>query len=82
MGMKNTMSVRDGKNRFSELIRRAAAGEEITITWHGHPQARLCRAIPERHAFKTDWKWLKSMPLTDLQASSEQMIREDRDGRD
>lgn len=82
MRMKTTVSVRDGKNRFSELIKRAAAGEEITITSYGHACARLSKAKPEAHIFKADWKWLESMPLTDEKTSSDQIIREDRDGRD
>ena len=31
----------DAKTRFSELIERVANGEEITITRHGTPVARL-----------------------------------------
>jgi prevent-host-death family protein len=38
-------SVADAKARFSELIARAEAGEEITIKRHGKPVARL---IPEK----------------------------------
>jgi prevent-host-death family protein len=38
-------SVADAKARFSELIARAEAGEEITIKRHGKPVARL---VPEK----------------------------------
>jgi prevent-host-death family protein len=31
----------DAKNRLSELVARADAGEEIVITKHGRPAARL-----------------------------------------
>jgi prevent-host-death family protein len=31
----------DAKTRFSELLERVAGGEEITITRHGSPVARL-----------------------------------------
>ena len=38
-------SVADAKARFSELLARAEAGEEITIKRHGKPVARL---VPEK----------------------------------
>jgi prevent-host-death family protein len=31
----------DAKTHFSELLERVESGEEITITKHGHPVARL-----------------------------------------
>ena len=39
--MKSVFSVAEAKQRFSKLLRRAAAGEEITITKWGVPVARL-----------------------------------------
>ena len=41
MGMKKVFSVTEAKAQFSKLLRRAAAGEEITITKWGVPMARL-----------------------------------------
>ncbi len=35
------ISVRELKDRLSECLRRAQAGEEITVTSHGKPVARL-----------------------------------------
>ena len=35
------VSVQEAKARFSQLLRRVAAGEEITITNRGVPVARL-----------------------------------------
>ena len=35
----------EAKTQLSKLVERAEAGEEIVITRHGHPAARL---IPER----------------------------------
>jgi prevent-host-death family protein len=35
----------EAKNRLSELVTRAEEGEEITITRHGHPAARLIPAV-------------------------------------
>ncbi|MBK9441186.1 MAG: type II toxin-antitoxin system prevent-host-death family antitoxin [Comamonadaceae bacterium] len=36
-----TVAVFEAKNRFSELLAAVAQGEEITITRHGSPVARL-----------------------------------------
>jgi len=36
-----TTNLRDAKSRLSELVRRAAAGEEILITVRGKPTVRL-----------------------------------------
>ncbi len=38
------VSVAEAKNHFSELIVRAEAGEEISVTRHGRPVARLVAA--------------------------------------
>lgn len=37
----NSVGAYDAKTRFSELLERAANGEEITITRHGTPVALL-----------------------------------------
>jgi prevent-host-death family protein len=42
-------SVADAKNKLSELIERASKGEEVVITRHGHPVARISAF---RHASK------------------------------
>ena len=39
--MKKVFSVSEAKAQFSRLLRRVAAGEEITITKRGVPVARL-----------------------------------------
>ena len=38
------VSVAEAKNRLSELIVRVEAGEEISVTRHGRPVARLVAA--------------------------------------
>lgn len=40
------ISVTDARGRLSELLRRAEAGEEIILTRHGHPAARLTSIGP------------------------------------
>ncbi len=40
------VAVRELKNRFSEYLKYAQAGEEIIVTTHGNPIARLTRLAP------------------------------------
>lgn len=41
------ISVTEAKARLSELTRRAEAGEEIVLTRHGKPAARIVPAEPQ-----------------------------------
>ncbi|MEX0700748.1 MAG: type II toxin-antitoxin system prevent-host-death family antitoxin [Planctomycetales bacterium] len=43
---ESTIGAFDAKTHFSKLLERVAAGEEITITRHGSPVARLVPARP------------------------------------
>jgi prevent-host-death family protein len=38
---RNVVGAYEAKTRFSQLLERVASGEEITITRHGQPVARL-----------------------------------------
>jgi prevent-host-death family protein len=49
-------SVRSGKAKFSELIDRASRGEEIIITVHGKPKARIV-PISSSDSGKGDKSW-------------------------
>lgn len=40
------VSVRELKNHFSKYLKYAQAGEEIIVTTHGKPVARLTRLAP------------------------------------
>jgi prevent-host-death family protein len=40
--------VAQAKARFSEMLRRAGAGEEIVVTSHGRPVARIVPAEPTK----------------------------------
>lgn len=44
------VAVRELKNRFSEYLKYAQAGEEIIVTTHGNPVARLVRLAPNLQA--------------------------------
>lgn len=51
-GMRETVGVREIRQRASELIRRAEAGEEIVVAVSGRPAARL---VPLEASRKT-WR--------------------------
>ena len=42
----------EAKARFAELVRLAEDGDEIVLTRHGHPAAKL---VPARTKTKRDW---------------------------
>lgn len=57
----STHSVVETKNKLSELIDRALAGEEVVITRHGHPVVEMRATRPKGRAFtKADLEWLKA----------------------
>jgi prevent-host-death family protein len=80
-GTGAVVTVREAKAAFSTLVHRAAAGEEIVITWHGQPKARLASVSRDTAPFKVDFDWLHRMRVGHRQTPSEQIIREDRDAR-
>ena len=54
-------SVADAKNKFSELIDRAQKGEDILITRHGQPAARIQGIpMPVRRTTPADVEWLQA----------------------
>ncbi len=74
-----TVDVAHAKGRLSELLDRVEGGEEVSITRHGRPIARMSPAarpktplpLEELAEFRTD------MPR--LRRHSAEMLREDRD---
>ncbi len=63
----STVSVKDGKNRFSELVRAAEGGEKITVTRNGEP---VCEIVPYKKKGGTNWaageKFLRERGITRL----------------
>ncbi len=63
------VNVLEAKNRLSQLIRAAQAGEDVVIANRGAPVARLVPARPEnaagsnRGTAKAILRWLKAHPL-------------------
>ncbi len=74
-------SVRTAKARLSELLDRAAAGEEIVITSDGRPKARLVGIGPAVHPFRVNRALLRSKRRV-AGRRSETLVREERDERD
>jgi len=46
--MESTIGAYEAKTRLPQLLERVEAGEEITITRHGHPVARLVPCGPNQ----------------------------------
>ena len=44
------ISVNEAKAQLTELVRRAEAGDEVILTRHGHPAARLVAIKPAADA--------------------------------
>ena len=41
--------VSEAKGRLTDLVRRAEAGEDVVLTRHGRPAARLVARAPDSH---------------------------------
>lgn len=61
------ISVTDAKAHLTDLVRRAEAGEEVVLTRHGHPAARLTPASPT--ALDADQRARRRMLLQALRGS-------------
>lgn len=75
------IAVREAKSQFSALVERAAEGEEIIITWHGRPRARMLPVDEPRGRLRVDRRWLENMPITHAAKTVEILVRDDRDNR-
>ncbi len=74
-------TVRTAKARLSELLERAAAGEEVVITCDGRPKAKLVGLGPVAAPFRVNRSLIRRRTRTGT-PSAEVMVREERDGRD
>ena len=74
-------NVRIAKARLSELLARAAAGEEIVITSAGRPKARLVGlGVTASPPFRVNRALLRGRSKKGRRA--EVLVREERDARD
>jgi prevent-host-death family protein len=46
-----TVTLVEAKTRLSELLDKVAAGEEIIVTRHGRPAARIAAVAPPKQPF-------------------------------
>jgi prevent-host-death family protein len=80
--LSNIVGAYDAKTRFSELLEKVEGGEEITITRHGNPVAKLvplrAKSTPEqRRAAIAKWQEIsKGIKLRGLKIRD--MINEGR----
>lgn len=64
-----TVSAREANQQFSKLLEAAAGGEEVTITRHGVPVAKLvpfptgAAAAEREHKRHAALAWLRSGPI-------------------
>lgn len=75
-------SVVEAKNKLSELIDRALAGEEVVITRHGHPVVEMRATRPKGRAItQGDLAWLKAQrgPRLSPTLDAGQLISQMRD---
>ncbi len=76
-------TVRTAKARLSELLDRAAAGEEIVITCDGRPKAKLIGVDAAAATFRVNRRLLRLGVRPGKHARrAETIVREDRDARD
>jgi prevent-host-death family protein len=55
-----TATLRETKAKLSEMVKRAAAGEEVIITVHGKETAKLV-GLPQRSKKLDKKKWLAEL---------------------
>jgi prevent-host-death family protein len=82
-GYTQTMvtNVRGAKARLSELLDRAARGEEIVITSDGKPKARLVAIEAGARPYKVHRELLR-VGRNKTGASADVIVRQERDSRD
>ena len=82
-----TMSAREANQQFSKLLEAATRGEEVTITRHGVPVARLIPAADATRAAESESRrrevieWLRAGPIPGEAPGWTRDELYDRDGR-
>lgn len=74
-------NVRSAKARLSELLERAASGEEVLIISAGRPKARLVAVTSAALPFRVNRRLLALRPRR-RGRSAEDIVRGERDARD
>jgi prevent-host-death family protein len=80
-----TASIRVAKAKLSELINAAERGEEVIITGHGKPRAKLIAVLPQPTRGGFDWDKIRRVAKKASTGrrgpTGTQIIRRDRDSR-
>ena len=74
-------TVRTAKARLSELLERAAAGEEIVITSDGRPKVKIVGLGPAPEPFRVNRRLLRAR-RADTGRPAEMLVRKERNARD
>jgi prevent-host-death family protein len=72
-----TVTLVEAKTQLSQLLDKVAAGEEVVITRHGRPAARLAAVSPPKQPLPDLSAFRAKMPR--LRKPSRLLIREMRD---
>lgn len=72
-----TVTLVEAKARLSELLDKVAAGEEVVITRHGRPAARIAAVSPPKQPIADLSAFRATMPR--LRKPSHVLIRQMRD---
>lgn len=56
--VRMNISIKDAKNKLSEIIRRAEAGERVVVTRSGKPVADVVPHVPKKGGI--DWEALEA----------------------
>ena len=48
----DTVNIYDAKTRLSQLVDKAAAGEDVVVSRHGKPLVRITRLQPDRRRIR------------------------------
>jgi len=75
----NSMTLAHAKAHLSELINTVEAGEEVFITRHGHPVAKVVPINPVKHSVPLQQLAELRRQLPARKDSSAQSLRELRD---
>lgn len=65
-----SMSIAEAKSRFSSVVERASAGEEIVITKHGRPVAKVVAVRSDRDKAKAREAFEEMVKLRDESGAS------------
>jgi len=74
-------SVRTAKARLSQLLERAASGEETVITSDGRPKAKIVGLGPAPRPFRVNHRLLRTR-RGGTGRSADVLVREERDAGD